>query len=163
MLFYYINSTFFSPELFWQKYMTFWKIIFWQCSCWASVESWLLWQNASRSSLLYSGFRYTIELPLQLYKIQLYTFRMQGLAFFFLGSPTIGQVNLYEIHVHVQAIGEWSQNRAQNRAEDLWQCECEYGCYIQCWFCCCLTAITKVDQAYLTDLSGGGYLGGIAS
>ena len=52
------------------------------CSCWASVESWLLWRYASRSSLLYSGFRYTIELPLQPYKIQLYTFRVQGLAFF---------------------------------------------------------------------------------
>ena len=52
------------------------------CSCWASVESWLLWRYASRSSLLYSGFRYTIELPLQPYKIQLYTFRVWGLAFF---------------------------------------------------------------------------------
>ena len=52
------------------------------CSCWASVESWLLWRYASRSSLLYSGLRYTIELPLQPYKIQLYTFRVQGLAFF---------------------------------------------------------------------------------
>ena len=52
------------------------------CSCWASVESWLLWRNASRSSLLYSGFRYIIELPLQPYKIQLYTFWVQGLAIF---------------------------------------------------------------------------------
>ena len=52
------------------------------CSCWASVESWQLWRYASRSSLLYSGIRYTIELPLQPYKIQLYTFRVQGLAFF---------------------------------------------------------------------------------
>ena len=52
------------------------------CSCWASVESWLLLPYASRSSLLYSVFRYTIELPLQPYKIQLYTFRVQGLAFF---------------------------------------------------------------------------------
>ena len=52
------------------------------CSCWASVERWLLWRYASRSNLLYSGFRYTIELPLQPYKIQLYTFRVQGLAFF---------------------------------------------------------------------------------
>ena len=52
------------------------------CSCWASVESWLLWRYASRSSLLYSGFRYTIKLPLQPYKIQLYTFRVQGLPFF---------------------------------------------------------------------------------
>ena len=51
-------------------------------SFWASVESWLLWGYASRSSLLYSGFRYTIELPLKPYKIQLYTFRVQGLAFF---------------------------------------------------------------------------------
>ena len=52
------------------------------CSCWASVERWLLWRYASRSSLLYNGFRYTIELPLQPYKIQLYTFWVQGLAFF---------------------------------------------------------------------------------
>ena len=52
------------------------------CSCRASVESWLLLRYASRSSLLYSCFRYTIELPLQPYKIQLYTFRVQGLAFF---------------------------------------------------------------------------------
>ena len=51
-------------------------------SCWASVESSLLLRYASRSSLLYSGFRYTIELPLQPYKIQLYTVRVQGLAFF---------------------------------------------------------------------------------
>ena len=43
---------------------------------------------ASRLSLLYSGFRYTIELPLQPYKIQLYTFWVQGLAFFHLGSLT---------------------------------------------------------------------------
>ena len=57
------------------------------CSCWASVESWLLWRNASRSSLLYSGFRCIIELPLQPYKIQLYTFRVQGLAFFLLWFP----------------------------------------------------------------------------
>ena len=52
------------------------------CPCCASVESWLLWCYASRSSLLYSGFRYTMELPLQPYKIQLYTFRVQGLAIF---------------------------------------------------------------------------------
>ena len=52
------------------------------CSLLASVESWLLWRYASRSSLLYSGFKYTIELPLQPYKIHLYTFRVQGLAIF---------------------------------------------------------------------------------
>ena len=52
------------------------------CSWLASVESWLLWRYASRSSLLYSGFRYTIELYLQPYKIQLYTFREQALAIF---------------------------------------------------------------------------------
>ena len=46
------------------------------------IKNWLLWRYASRSSLLYSGFRYIIELPLQPYKIQLYTFRVQGLAFF---------------------------------------------------------------------------------
>ena len=34
------------------------------CSCWASVEIGLLWRCASRSSLLCSGFRYIIELPL---------------------------------------------------------------------------------------------------
>ena len=52
------------------------------CSCWVSIESRLLWRYASQPSLLYSGFRNTIELPLQPYKIQLYTFRVQGLAFF---------------------------------------------------------------------------------
>ena len=57
------------------------KLNIFTCSCWASVENGLLWRCASRSSLLYSGFRYTIELPLQPYKIQLYTFRVQGLAF----------------------------------------------------------------------------------
>ena len=31
------------------------------CSCWATVENGLLWRCASRSSLLYSGFRYTIK------------------------------------------------------------------------------------------------------
>ena len=50
------------------------------CSCWASVESRLLWRYASRSSLQYSGFRYTIELPLQPYKIQLYTFLVPRLV-----------------------------------------------------------------------------------
>ena len=35
------------------------------CSYWASKENGLPWRCASRSSLLYSGFRYTIELPLQ--------------------------------------------------------------------------------------------------
>ena len=59
-------------------------------SCWASVESWLLWRYANRSSLLYSGFRYTIELPLQPYEIQLYTFRVQGLAFFLPWFPDYG-------------------------------------------------------------------------
>ena len=53
------------------------------------VKSWLLWRYANWSNLLYSGFRYTIELPFQPYKMQLYTFRVQGLAFFFyLGSST---------------------------------------------------------------------------
>ena len=44
------------------------------CSCWASIENGLLRSYASQLSLLYSGFRYTIERPLQPYKIQLYTF-----------------------------------------------------------------------------------------
>ena len=38
--------------------------------------------SASRPSLLYGDFRYTVELLLQPYQIQLYTFRVQGLAFF---------------------------------------------------------------------------------
>ena len=63
-------------------------------SCWAYVENWLLWLYASRSSLLYSGFRYTIELPLQPYEIQLYTFRVQGLAFFLPWFPDYMQANL---------------------------------------------------------------------
>ena len=58
------------------------KINIFTRSFWTSVENGLLWRCASRSSLLYSGFRYTIELPLQPYKIPLYTFRLQGLAFF---------------------------------------------------------------------------------
>ena len=57
------------------------------CFCWASVENWLHWCNASRSSLLYSGFRYTIELPLQPYQIQLYTFRVQGFPHFLSWFP----------------------------------------------------------------------------
>ena len=52
------------------------------CSCWASVENGLLWRNASRSSRLYNGFRYNIELPLQPSTIHLYTIWVQGLAFF---------------------------------------------------------------------------------
>ena len=34
-------------------------------------------------------FRYIIELPMKPYKIQLYTFQVQGSAFSYLGSPTI--------------------------------------------------------------------------
>ena len=82
MLYYYINSIFFNPELFLIKIYNILKNNILTCSCWASVESWLFWRYASRSSLLDSGFRYTIEIPLQPYKIQLYTFRVQGLAFF---------------------------------------------------------------------------------
>ena len=72
----------FQSWTFFDKIYNILKINILTCSCWASVESWLLWRYASRSSLLYSGFRYTIALPLQPYKIQLYTFRVQGLAFF---------------------------------------------------------------------------------
>ena len=82
MLYYYINSIFFNPELFLIKIYNILKNNIFTCPCWASVESLLLLRYASRSSLLYSGFRYTIELPLQPYKIQLITFRVQGLAFF---------------------------------------------------------------------------------
>ena len=82
MLYYYINSIFFNPATFLIKIYNIWKNNILTFSCWASVESWLLWRYASRSSLLYSGFRYTIELPLQPYKMQLFTFRVQGLAFF---------------------------------------------------------------------------------
>ena len=82
MLFYCINSIFFNPELFLIKIYDILKNNILTCSLLASVESWLLWHYASRSSLLYSGFKYTIELPLQPYKIHLYTFRVQGLAFF---------------------------------------------------------------------------------
>ena len=82
MLYYYLNSIFFNPELFLIKIYNILKNNILTCSCWASVESLLPWHYASRSSLLYSGFRYTIELPLQPCKIQLYTFRVQGLAFF---------------------------------------------------------------------------------
>ena len=69
------------------------------CSCWVSVETWLLLRYASRSSLLYSGFRYTIELPLQQYKIQLYTFRVQGLAFFLPWFPDYTENNEFEPNI----------------------------------------------------------------
>ena len=52
------------------------------CPCWASVGNGLHWRCASQSSLLYGGSRYTTELPLQSCQIQLYTFRVQVLAFF---------------------------------------------------------------------------------
>ena len=78
MLYYYLNSKFFQSWTFLIKIYNILKKNILTCSCWASVESWLLWRYASRSSLLYSDFRYTIELPLQPCKIQLYTFRVQG-------------------------------------------------------------------------------------
>ena len=71
-----------SQTFFFIKMYDFLKNDIFTCSCWASVEKWLLCRYASRSSLLYSGFRYIIELPLQPYQIQLYTFQVQGLAFF---------------------------------------------------------------------------------
>ena len=45
-----------------------------------------LYSDATRivfrgGKMLYSGFRYTIQLPLQPYQIQLYTFGVQVLAF----------------------------------------------------------------------------------
>ena len=52
------------------------------CFCWSTIKNGLLLCCASQSNLLYSGFRYIIELPLQPYKTQLYTFSVQGLAFF---------------------------------------------------------------------------------
>ena len=94
MLYYYINSIFFNLELFLITINNILKNNILTCSCWASVESWLLWRYASRSSLLYSGFRYTIELPLQPYKIQLYTFWVQGLAFFL---PWFPDYSLYNV------------------------------------------------------------------
>ena len=44
------------------------------CSCWGTIENGLLWRYAIRSSLPYSCCKYIIELPLQPYKIQMYTF-----------------------------------------------------------------------------------------
>ena len=41
------------------NYITFWKIPFVTCSCWASIENWLLWRSASRQ-----WFQITIEIPL---------------------------------------------------------------------------------------------------
>ena len=58
------------------------------CSCWASVESCLLWRYASRSNLLYSGFRYTIEIPLQPTKSSCIPFGCNGKHFFYLSLPT---------------------------------------------------------------------------
>ena len=79
---YYINPIFISPRSFLLKIYDILKINSFTCCCCASVENGLLRFYASRSSLLYSCFRYTIELRLQPYQMQLYTFRMQGLAFF---------------------------------------------------------------------------------
>ena len=45
------------------------KINIFTCPCWAYVENGLVRRCASRSSLLYSVFRYTLELPLQPNKI----------------------------------------------------------------------------------------------
>ena len=90
MSFYYINSIFLSPDLFITIYDILNNDIF-TCSCWASLENWLLWRYASQSSLLYGGFRHTTELPLQPYQIQLYTCTFWGARvsnFFYLGSPT---------------------------------------------------------------------------
>ena len=53
----------------------------------ASIVNRLLWCSASRSSLLYSSFRYAIKLLSQPYKIQLYNFRVQRLAFFLTWFP----------------------------------------------------------------------------
>ena len=72
MLFYYINSILFQSRSFSIKIYGILQKCYFTCSCWL----------LSRSSLLYSGFRYTIELPLQPYQIQPYTFRLQWLAFF---------------------------------------------------------------------------------
>ena len=72
----------FQSQSFLIKLTDILKMNIFTCFCWASVENALLWCCASRSSLLYSGFRYTIVLPLQPYTIQLYTFPMQWLAFF---------------------------------------------------------------------------------
>ena len=76
------KPNFFQSRSFLIKIYDVLKINIFKCSCWASVENGLLWRRASRSSLLYSGFRHTIELLLQPYKIQLYTFRVQELIFF---------------------------------------------------------------------------------
>ena len=55
----------YKPNVFQSRYflITIYRILkikIFSCSCWASVENGLLWRRASRWSLLYSGFRYTI-------------------------------------------------------------------------------------------------------
>ena len=81
---YYISPIFFSPDLFFFffliKMYNILKNDIFTCSCWASVENGLL---------LYRGFRCSIDLPMQSHELQLYTFRVQELAFFYLGSQTI--------------------------------------------------------------------------
>ena len=63
------------------------KIKIYTCSCWASVENGLLWRCVSWSSLLNSGFWYTLELHLKPYNIKLYTFQVKGLAFLLTWFP----------------------------------------------------------------------------
>ena len=81
MSIYYINSIFkysmfFSPDLLNNDICT--------CSCWASVENWLLWRYASHSSLLYGGFRHLSNHT----KFSCIPFGCKGWHFFYLGSPT---------------------------------------------------------------------------
>ena len=72
----------FQSRFFWIKIYGILKNDISTCSCWASVENRLRRRYASRSSLLYSGFKCTIESPLQPYRIQLFTFRVQGFPLF---------------------------------------------------------------------------------
>ena len=82
MLFYYLNSIFFNPELFFIKIYEILKIKF--------FDMFLLGFRRKMTALTYcksiesaiQSFQIHIELPLQPYKIQLYTFRVQYLAFF---------------------------------------------------------------------------------
>ena len=65
---YYINPIYFQSRSLFIEIFDILKIKVFTCSFWASVENGLLWRYASQSSLLYIGFRYIIELPLQPYQ-----------------------------------------------------------------------------------------------
>ena len=73
MLCYYIYSIFFNLQLFLIKIYDILKNNILTCSCWDSIESWLLWRYSSRLSLLYSGFRYSIAVYLSGARVSIFS------------------------------------------------------------------------------------------